>query len=122
MTAGYTPIIVSGTISPMAEVVAEQIGIDLYIASDIEFNNGICTGKLTSDRLNSKASALRQKDIRPPYGAVITDNRADLAVIRHSEASYIVTYNNRPYWQRKTEKLNNISFIDTGIDETTLAR
>lgn len=93
-----TPIVlISGTISPIAEKIAEYINCT-EISSPLEYNEDICTGKIKKDNLRNKIKALNKRNIFPPYSIVITDNIADHKLFYYSEQGIAICYNNKKRW------------------------
>lgn len=118
----YTPLLVSATIGPVAEVIGERENIAVAVSSELGYHNGICTGRLATDRLHSKAAALTSLSIMPPYGCIITDNPADAPIVRQSQKAYIVCYNNEQRWHHLLPDHHDITFINIDDNEHTLAR
>lgn len=105
-------ILISGTISPIAEIVANDMNC-LEISSPLEFKNNICTGKIKKDNLRNKAKALKEKNINPPYSIVITDNIADSKLFKHAKECIIICYGNRKKWNFALNKYHTkISFYE----------
>lgn len=100
-------VLVSGTLDVIAATVARHLGAEAYHSSELEYRNGICTGRLRSDFLQRKATLATAY---PSYN-VITDNTGDIALVRNARQAVIVTYGNRKRWQRLTHRLTDITFI-----------
>lgn len=106
-----TPVLVSGTIDPVAAVISQEENIPLYVSSRLEYRNNVCTGRLATDILRTKSAALRRLGILPPYACIITDNPGDMPLIRQAEKAYIVCHGNERRWQRLTRNLSNVTLI-----------
>ena len=102
-----TPIVlISGTISPIAEKIAEYINCT-EISSPLEYNEDICTGKIKKDNLRNKIKALNKRNIFPPYSIVITDNIADHKLFNYSEQGIAICYNNKNRWIFSLKNFNS---------------
>lgn len=115
LRATHTPVLVSGTIDPVATVISQQEHIPLYISSRLEYHDNICTGQLATDILRTKSQALKNINILPPYACIITDNPGDLPLIRQAEKAYIICYGNEKRWQLLTRNLSNITLIHANV-------
>ena len=102
-------ILVSGTLDIIAEVVAKHIGAKAFYATELEFKDGVCTGRYR-DFLLRKKELLKTGRLKPH--TVITDNLTDIDLIRHATDATIVTYNNRARWQKILPAGLQIAFID----------
>ena len=103
-------ILLSSTIEPVAKAVSALIHSS-YLATELEYHNDICTGRILRDRLITKTGTLQ--DIERPFH-VITDNLTDIDLIGQAEHSFIVTYGNRQRWESRLKKhriTGGITFI-----------
>lgn len=106
-----TPILVSGTIDPIAQIVSEKINIPIFISSQLAYKNNICQGKLKIDALHSKSKLLFEQNINSPYQHIITDNPGDITLIKQCNSATIVIYNNLIRWKHLIKKQKNIKYI-----------
>lgn len=107
-------IIVSATLDCVAFHVAKALGIDEHYASELEYRNNICTGKISNDLLDCKLVKIREKGITPPFEMTISDNFTDIELMKHSKYSYIVSRVKRKRkWGRllKNNTLDNYEII-----------
>lgn len=86
--SGRKIIIASGTIRPIAEAVAEEVGATDVYCGDI-FKRGLSKNYSEYD--------------------IITDNISDLPLIKKAHKAYIVTYNNERRWKKFSIK--NVEYI-----------
>lgn len=86
--AGRKIIIASGTIKPIADAVAEELGALAVYSGDVF-----------------------KRDIIKNYSEydIITDNISDLPLIQKANKAYIVTYNNESRWDKLSIK--NVEYI-----------
>lgn len=86
--AGRKIIIASGTIKPIADAVAEELGALAVYSGDVF-----------------------KRDIIKNYSEydIITDNISDLPLIQKANKAYIVTYNNESRWEKFSIK--NVEYI-----------
>lgn len=86
--------------SASLDVVVAYIAHDLkveFFASELEFENEVCTGKICKDLLGVKNSVLENKEI----DFVMTDNLSDLELVMKSSKSVILsTSKNVNFWKR----------------------
>lgn len=75
---GRRIVLVSGTIPPIAQAVAEEVGAVAVYAGDIH-----------------------KRKVQSLYDTydIITDNRSDIALVRRARHATIVTYGNQNWWQ-----------------------
>ncbi len=106
-------ILVSGTIDVVAKVVAQKMNIDRYVSSELEYDNGICCGRLKKDNLGTKKLHLKNLGVLSPYSVVVTDNFADAELLKCSENKYVVTYGDEKRWHRILRNITNVNYIQT---------
>jgi phosphoserine phosphatase len=107
-------IIVSSTLDCIAAAVSNAFGIKEYYASELEYVDSICTGKIKNDLLDCKAQKLLERGIAPPFGMTISDNFTDIELMQRSAFSYIVSMcKHRRRWEKiiNRYKLNNYEII-----------
>jgi hypothetical protein len=92
MIEGRNIVLVSQTMDLIAKTVASHIGAKAYHATQ------------------HKEEVL---SLYPEFD-IITDNISDLALIRHARQATIITYNNRPRWEKILPPDINIHYIETG--------
>lgn len=98
-------ILVSASIEPVVRAISKVLKVERYIASELAYESGICSGQLSVDMLGNKHNKLGEMKIKK----VITDNKSDLELCWMAENSIIVTRpRNVLYWQKR---LNNIESI-----------
>lgn len=95
-------IIVSATLDCVAVQVAKTFGINDYYASELEYRDNICTGKIKNDLLDCKLVKIQEKGIMPPFELTISDNFTDIELMKHSKYSCIISRTKR---KRKWEKI-----------------
>ena len=83
-------ILVSGTLDVIAHAVAKEVHPEAVFAGCLVKNN-------VMDRY--------------PVFDILTDNHADLPLIRKARKACIVVYDDEAWWHRHTDRLNNIRFI-----------
>lgn len=100
-------VLVSGTLDIIAETVARHMQAEAYYASQLEYDQDICTGKLCNDFLRRKAELVHTY----PHYDVITDNTSDIRLVLHAEQAVIVVYQNKKRWERLTRHYPHITYI-----------
>jgi phosphoserine phosphatase len=107
-------ILVSATLDCIALEIAKKFNIDSYFASELEYLNGICTGRIKVDLLGNKLKKLRQNGIYSPFKVVISDNFSDTLLMNKSGYSYIVvSEKKRKRWNKilKTSRFENFEIV-----------
>lgn len=80
--------LVSATIDPVCFVIANELNIDHYYSSELNYDQRkICMGILEKDLAGIKSKIIGEKNI----GVVITDNLSDIDLINNSERIYIIS-------------------------------
>ncbi|GHT86570.1 hypothetical protein FACS1894137_12340 [Spirochaetia bacterium] len=98
-------ILVSSTLDCIAKQVADELCIDKYFASELEYNNNICTGKIKKDYLFLKLDMIQKNGISPLFNVTVSDNISDIELMKQSMFSYIVvSQKNKKKWYKKIEK------------------
>ncbi|MBJ9903665.1 haloacid dehalogenase-like hydrolase [Acinetobacter bereziniae] len=86
--------------SASLDIVVEKIASELkvkFFASELEYENGVCTGKISKDLLGMKDALFENKVI----DLVVTDNLSDLGLVIKSLNSVILsTSKNVSFWER----------------------
>jgi phosphoserine phosphatase len=101
----YEIIIASATMDIMGETVAGKNDIQIFFSTILEYQDGVCTGRMLLDLLGRKLEILGKNGIIPPFPIVITDNTSDINLIKNATYSYIVLNNkNRKKWNRLVQK------------------
>ncbi|AHG74141.1 hypothetical protein X781_19960 [Mannheimia sp. USDA-ARS-USMARC-1261] len=93
---GGTILLCSASLDCIVKAVALNLGVSSFYASELEYINGICTGKLRKDLLHTKVDLFKNE--HKPFW-VITDNKTDLDLIRQSENHTILSNKkNMKFW------------------------
>lgn len=83
--AGDRLLLASATLDPIAQRVAERLGFDDVVASTLEVEGGVCTGRWADDVRGRKLAALRARVGRVEPFVVVTDNEDDGDLIAEAE-------------------------------------
>jgi phosphoserine phosphatase len=83
-------ILVSATLDCIAAQVASKLNITEFHASELEYRNNICTGKIKHDLLFHKLERILREGYLPPYNVTISDNVSDINLMKNSAFSYII--------------------------------
>lgn len=114
---GYTIVLASATIEPLARAIAKKIGVD-YFSSEVEFVNEQCSGKLNRDLLFFKKEALLHLIKKSENIVIVTDNFTDLELIQVSDYCHIVVRNDKVIrkWNKQLKNhLCNVVFIKKNV-------
>lgn len=110
----YHIVIVSATLDCIACKVAEKLGIDNYLSSQLAYKDGVCCGLLKTDLLCNKLMFLRRFGYEYPYKMILSDNFSDAELMCLSEENYIVTNTTRlRKWQKiiDDKRIYNYKFV-----------
>ena len=80
--------------------------VSQYLPGNMTFS-GVTGSKPETDETVSAG----QKNVALAAFDIITDNTADIALIRKAHRAYIVVYDDLPRWQKLTKDLHNTQFI-----------
>jgi phosphoserine phosphatase len=98
-----TIVLVSSTIYPVAETIAEHLNIRDFIATELEIVDSRYTGKIAREISGAKLSALQKKLGHNNFEieAVITDNFSDRELMNTSKNKFAVCYDTRQekFWR-----------------------
>lgn len=94
-------MIVSATLDCVARKVAEELGVEDYLSSRLDYKDNVCCGVLATDLLCNKLFELKRCGYNAPYKMTMSDNLSDAELMCLSEDNYIVTNTNRlRKWQK----------------------
>lgn len=97
-------LLCSASLDVVVAHIANELNVDFF-ASELEFKNGVCTGKISKDLLGVKDQILENKKIE----LVVTDNLSDLSLVKKSSKSVILsTPKNVNFWKRNGLTVNYI--------------
>jgi len=98
---GYKVGLVSGGYGIYLEYFATEYNLDFVLSSNIEFRNGICTGKLLGpDCLNdNKLLYLKRLFIDPPLDSVaFSDSQSDIPLLQYASKGVVISRNKHQDW------------------------
>jgi phosphoserine phosphatase len=85
-----TLVLASITLDCIAAEVAKRLNIGTFYASELEYENGVCTGKIKHDLQGRKLEVILKNGYIPPYKITISDNLSDVNIMKRSNFSYVV--------------------------------
>ena len=95
-------VLCSASLDIVVKVIAERLNFKYY-ASELEFVNGVCVGKLKNDLLGKKNELFDGLTL----SLVVTDNLTDIKLIQKSASSIVLsTQKNKKFWERHNIKVN----------------
>lgn len=92
-------MLASATIEPIAKAVCRSVGCSSYVATELEYREEICTGRMVRDLLGKKSEIVRGN-----IGAVVTDDVSDWDLVEHSEVAYFVSSEQDVAWWRERKR------------------
>jgi HAD superfamily hydrolase (TIGR01490 family) len=81
LARGDRVILASSSLDMVVKPVAQGLGVDSCVASELEFRDGISTGRLTRDLTGRKPQAIADMLQSSDAVHVYTDNRSDLKLL-----------------------------------------
>jgi HAD superfamily phosphoserine phosphatase-like hydrolase len=98
LAAGDETILLSNSLDVVIAPIAEALGVP-FQASELEFRDGVCTGRLKSDLTGRKAQALGQFSRGGQRRlSVYTDNRSDADLLALADTKVIVLRRGATKW------------------------
>lgn len=95
-------VLCSASLDIVIKVIAERLNFKYY-ASELEFVDGVCVGRLKKDLLGKKNEIFNGLSL----SLVVTDNLTDIKLVKASECSFILsTQKNKKFWARHNIKVN----------------
>lgn len=108
-TGGWSKqVIASASLEPIVAAVANELGLS-YVASQLEEEEGVLTGRYACDISGRKEEALAKKfgeEMLTQMSLAISDNFSDLALLLRAVQAYAVVYNDRQRSRWLSEKLH----------------
>ncbi len=102
-------VLASGTLDVVAQIVAEKLGATNFYSSILEYKNGICTGRLQLDFLQSKSKLLSQ--CQEKSFVFITDNLSDYQLVEKASMAIILVYDNEARWRKLLKNQDNVEYV-----------
>lgn len=100
-------VIASSTIHPIAQVIAKKLGIQNYVATQLEILDGICTGRIKYEISGSKYDELIKNfhSYKLKISLVLTDNFSDIDLVSEAKEKIAICYNLKQFrfWKRYPE-------------------
>lgn len=99
---GWQPVLVSNSLATIVAPVAGGLGVP-YVASQLEWREGRCTGRLSVDLTGSKRrhlEGLLGRSLSESPFAVITDNRSDADLIEAAAPAHLVARGEGKAWMK----------------------
>jgi len=102
---GDKVVIVSNAIEPLVRIVAGNIGVGDVIATKLEINNGLYTGKIIGDVVygGKKVDAIRQSGICLEKSFVYADHYSDLPMFELAEYPVAVNPHKKLFKHAKSD-------------------
>ncbi|APJ60808.1 haloacid dehalogenase-like hydrolase [Escherichia coli] len=100
---------VSATLDFIAKAMTEKFNVSGFFASELQFEDGICSGKLKIDLLDNKNSVIAHMFNGDNNVCIISDNYGDYSVMEKCCSSWAVVRNKRAlhYWSKKSVNIIN---------------
>ncbi|MGL5490994.1 MAG: HAD family hydrolase [Shewanella sp.] len=96
---GSTCVIVSASLDVIVEAVSAHLGIDMFYASELMYEDNKSTGRLKYDLLGEKSNLSFIKENNDDLECVVTDNISDLLLVKMARTSVILSrLKNVQFW------------------------
>lgn len=87
----------SASLDILVSTIAKRLDVQHWYASELKFNNEVCTGKLGCDLLSTKDKLFTER-----LFWVMTDNKSDLELLHKAENYTILSSRkNLPFWEKQ---------------------
>jgi len=101
---GFKIVFISATMDFIAQVIARRLNADQLFSTSLEYQNDICSGKISHDLLGQKHLKAREylaKETQPVEEiVVITDDKTDLVLAQMAQRVYVVAFNEHDdFWK-----------------------
>jgi HAD superfamily phosphoserine phosphatase-like hydrolase len=108
---GYHVLLLSASFSFVISAVAEEVQADAFIASELKTHNDVIQGTYAIDLLYQKKAVLLEQYPDIAELVVVTDNKADLELLKLASHGYAVYNNTRNYQFWNALNLNHIQLM-----------
>lgn len=109
--SGYQILLLSASFSFVIAAVAEDVRADAFIASELTTDHGVIQGTYAMDLLYRKKAVLLERYPAITDLVVVTDNKADLELLKLASQGYAVYNNTRNYQFWDSLNLNHVQLI-----------
>ena len=113
---GYSIAIVSGGFTYFAQPLAEQLGVDVAFANDLEIVDGVVTGRVVGDVIDGPAKAASLEKVAADQGVsmeqtvAIGDGANDLEML--SAAGLGIAFNAKPVVEAVADTAVTVPYLD----------
>jgi phosphoserine phosphatase len=91
---GKRIILASSSIDPVVSAIAEELRVE-FVSSELDYRDGIATGRMKLELAGRKPDALAARGIRPRTYDVVTDNVGDRQLVAQASRAYVVVSGQR---------------------------
>lgn len=107
--------LVSASFYPIVAGIAKEFGVEHFIATQLEVDNGIYTGRILKEMEHQKLLVLQQKHLveNREHIFVYTDSKSDADIVgAATEAWLVANPKDKLFWKELAERRNvNINFL-----------
>lgn len=98
-------ILLSATIDVVAEIVAKKLNCHEFYSTQLEYKDGLCTGKILNDLLGKKLNVICNIRLTNQIDAFYTDDITDTPVLDITKGKNIIIYpKDKQRWNKIVEK------------------
>ena len=98
-------ILLSATIDPVAKIISRSLGCVEFYSTELEYEDGICEGRIRQDLLGGKITVLHSLGITDRVDDFYTDDFSDDKVLDIAKQKHIIVYEKyRKRWENIIKK------------------
>ena len=107
--AGHVILLCSSSIEPVVKVVAERIGADAYLCTELEVLDDHISGKISHELQGIKIGNIRERFPDDEVALAVSDNLSDASLLAAAQKAIAISYSDRAsqFW-----KDQNVEVID----------
>lgn len=99
---GLRVVLCSSSIEPVVAAVAEDLSVDHFAATTLEYDGDIFTGRIAEDITKDKLGALERRGLGGEIAYAASDNVSDLALLSAAEKAVVIIHGTRKqeFWRK----------------------
>lgn len=104
---GYRIILVSAGYDIYLKYFSEEYGIDMCLATQLEFDNGLCTGRyngsdcIGTEKINKLTKLLGYADLKCIDSIAYSDSRSDISLLNYAKKAVVVSKGKSQSWAKE---------------------
>jgi len=109
--SGLMVVLCSSSIEPVVSAISEELGIENYLSTDLQYKDELFTGKILNDITYCKAEILHRRYAPNQLAFAVSDNTSDLQLLSEADDAVAVVHSVRKeeFWRRHNFKIIRLS-------------